>query len=113
MYAQDLVKIAAAATKAGRRFERGFGTAHLLFARIDETYEKALDVATFTLSRRYAMDFRKPAERYCALGPPARIAETIQRFYAAGVRHVILDCSAPMKNAIVRSSFSPRKGCPC
>ena len=95
MYAQGLVKIAAAAAKAGRRFERGFGTAHLLFARIDETYEKALDVATITLSRRYAMDFRKPAQRYCALGPPAGIAETIQRFYAAGVRHVILDLLGP------------------
>jgi probable F420-dependent oxidoreductase len=95
MYAQGLVKIAAAAAKAGRRFERGFGTAHLLFARIDETYEKALDVATITLSRRYAMDFRKPAQRYCALGPPAAIAEAIQRFHAAGVRHVILDLLGP------------------
>ena len=66
MYAQGLVKIAATAAKAGRRFERGFGTGHLLFARIDETFEKALDVASVTLSRRYAMDFRKPAERYCA-----------------------------------------------
>jgi hypothetical protein len=91
MYAQCLVKIAATAAKAGRRFERVFGTAHLLFARIDETYEKALDVATITLSRRYAMDFRKPAQRYCALGPPAGIAETFRRFYAAGVRHIILD----------------------
>jgi hypothetical protein len=95
MYAQGLVEIAAAAAKAGRRFQRGFGTAHLLFARIDETYEKAFDVATVTLSRRYAMDFRKPAQRYCALGPPAGIAETIRRFYAAGVRHIILDLLGP------------------
>ncbi len=95
MYAQGLVKIAATAAKVGRRFQRGFGTGHLLFARIDETYEKALDVATVTLSRRYAMDFRKPAQRYCALGPPAGIAETIRRFYAAGVRHVILDLLGP------------------
>ena len=95
MYAQGLVKIAAAAATAERRFEHGFGTAHLLFARIDETYEKALDVATSTLSRRYAMDFRKPAQRYCALGPPAAIAEAIQRFHAAGVRHVILDLLGP------------------
>jgi hypothetical protein len=95
MYAQGLIKIAAIAAEAGRRFERGFGTAHLLFARIDETYEKALDVATITLSQRYAMDFRKPAQRYCALGPPAGIAETIRRFYAAGVRHIILDLLGP------------------
>jgi probable F420-dependent oxidoreductase len=95
IYAQGLAKIAAAAGEVGRRFERGFGTAHLLFARIDETYENALDAATITLSQRYAMDFRKPAQRYCALGPPAEIAEAIRRFYAAGVRHVILDLLGP------------------
>ena len=48
---------------------------HLLFARIDDTYEKALDAATETLSVRYAMDFRKAAQRYCALGRPEQIAE--------------------------------------
>ena len=112
MYAQGLVKIAAAAAEAGRRFERGFGTAHLLFARIDETYEKALDVATSTLSRRYAMDFRKPAQRYCALGQPAAIAEAIAstpRVFATSFSI----CSALTKSAIDRSNFLPQKGCPC
>ena len=95
MFADGLAKIAASAAAAERRFERGFGTAHLLFARIDETYEKALDAATLSLSRRYAMDFRKAARRYCALGPPATVAETVRRFHAAGARHVILDLVGP------------------
>lgn len=95
MFADGLAKIAASAAEAQRRFERGFGTAHLLFARIDETYEKALDAATLTLSRRYGMDFRKAAQRYCALGPPAAIAAAVRRFYAAGARHVILDLVGP------------------
>ena len=95
MFAQGLAKIAAAASAAGRRFARGFGTGHLLFVRIDDTYENALDAATITLSRRYAMDFRNAAQRYCALGPPAEIALAVRRFYAAGVRHVILDFVGP------------------
>jgi alkanesulfonate monooxygenase SsuD/methylene tetrahydromethanopterin reductase-like flavin-dependent oxidoreductase (luciferase family) len=37
------------------------------------------------------MDFRKAAERYCALGPSQRVVETILRFHEAGARHVILD----------------------
>jgi hypothetical protein len=41
------------------------------------------------------MDFRKAAERYCALGPPQRVAESILRFHDAGVRHVILDFVGP------------------
>ena len=74
---------------------RRFGTAHLLFTRLDDTYEKALDAATASLSQRYAMDFRKAAQRYCALGPPQQVVETILRFHEAGARHVILDFVGP------------------
>lgn len=94
MYRNSLEAIAVAAEAAGRKLAR-FGTGHLLFTRLDETYEKALDAATETLSVRYAMDFRKAAQRYCALGPPAQIAECIRAFYAAGVRHVVLDLLGP------------------
>ena len=95
MYRQGLEKIATAASEANRTFDRGFGTAHLLFARIDDTYEKALDAATVSLSQRYAMDFRKAAQRYCALGPPQDVVETIFKFQQTGVRHVILDFVGP------------------
>jgi probable F420-dependent oxidoreductase len=95
MFRQGLAKIAAAAAEAGRVFDRGFGTAHLLFTCLDDTYETALDAATVALSQRYGMDFRKAAERYCALGPPQRVAESILRFHEAGVRHVILDFVGP------------------
>jgi probable F420-dependent oxidoreductase len=95
MFRDGLGKIAAAAKEAGRVFDRGFATAHLLFTRIDDTYEKALNAATISLSTRYAMDFRKAAQRYCALGPPERIVESIRRFHEAGARHVILDFVGP------------------
>jgi probable F420-dependent oxidoreductase len=92
MYGAALGKIAAAA--AGRSLNR-FGTGLLLFARLGHTYEEALEAATITLSQRYAMDFRRAAERYAALGPPQQVAETIRAFYAAGVRHVLLDMVGP------------------
>ena len=95
MYRQGLEKIATAATEASRTFDRGFGTAHLLFTRIDGTYEKALDAATISLSQRYAMDFRKAAQRYGALGKPQDVVETIFKFHQAGVRHLILDFVGP------------------
>lgn len=95
MFRQGLEKIAAAASTASRTFDRGFGTAHLLFTCIDDTYEKALDAATVSLSQRYGMDFRKAAQRYCALGPPQRVVETILQFHEAGARHVILDFVGP------------------
>ena len=37
----------------------------------------------------------RPPQRYCALGPPQRVVETILRFHEAGARHVILDFVGP------------------
>ena len=56
---------------------------------------KALDAATETFSVRYAMDFRRAAQRYCALGRPDQVAERIREFHAAGVRHIMLDLLGP------------------
>ncbi len=94
MYKAGLDKIAAAAKSAGRAGAK-FGTGHLLFTRLDDTYEKALDAATVSLSHRYAMDFRKPAERYAALGSAQQIADRMRAFHAAGVRHITLDLVGP------------------
>jgi len=94
MYRDGLEAIARAADHAGRKIER-FGTGHLLFVRIDDSHERALDAATAHLSERYAMDFRKPAARYAALGRPADVHEKIAAFHAAGVRHVLLDHVGP------------------
>ena len=89
-YAQGLETIEAAARESNRTIER-FDSAHLLFVRIDDSRDRALDDATTILSRRYAMDFRRAAERYCALGHPDEVAATVNEFLRAGVRHVILD----------------------
>ena len=94
IYASNLAKIALAATAAGRALTR-FGTGHLLFARLDDSYEKALDTATETLSVRYAMDFRQAARRYAALGTQAQVAERIRAFHTAGARHIVIDLLGP------------------
>lgn len=94
MYRDGLEQIARAADSAARRLTR-FGSAHLLFTRIDDDYERALDVATDHLSQRYAMDFRKAAARYAALGRPADVAAKLAAFFASGVRHFALDLVGP------------------
>jgi probable F420-dependent oxidoreductase len=94
MYRDGLERIARCAESAGRRLSR-FGSAHLLFARIDDDRERALDVATEHLSQRYAMDFRKAAARYAALGRPADVAAKLAAFFASGVRHFVLDLVGP------------------
>ena len=94
MYTAALEKIGAAAAAAGRTPAR-FGTGHLLFTRLGRTYEEALEAATVSLSRRYAMDFRRAAERYAALGSPEQVAARIRAFHAVGVRHLLLDIVGP------------------
>ncbi len=94
MYGEALGKITAAAEAAGRA-NRVFATSHLLFSRIDETYEDALEAATRTLSVRYDMDFRRAAQRYAALGTPADVAASIDKFREAGVRHMVMDFVGP------------------
>lgn len=90
MYQASLEKIAAAYDAAERRLTN-FATAHLLFVYVHDSYDKALDRASELLSKRYAMDFRKPAQRYAALGTPQDVAERLRAFHAAGVRHFNLD----------------------
>jgi probable F420-dependent oxidoreductase len=93
-YRQGLEQIAKAAEAARRRIER-FGTSHLLFTRIDDDADAAFEAANAHLSKRYAMDFREPTRRYAATGRPADVAERIDAFRQAGVRHLILDMVGP------------------
>jgi probable F420-dependent oxidoreductase len=94
-YRDSLERVARSAEAAGRRLER-FGTGHLLFTWIDSDPESALDAAADHLSQRYAMDFRKAARRYAALGRPEDVAERIDALRRAGLRHVILDPTGPV-----------------
>jgi len=90
MYRDGLALIKETAEEVGRSFSP-FGTGHLLFARVSDDYESALDEAADHLSTRYNMNMRPAAKRYGAIGTPQDVAEAIQNFYEAGVRHITLD----------------------
>ena len=74
MYKVGLDKIAPAFEQANRDLTK-FGTGHLLFAQINNSYEAAYERAVELLSVRYAMDFSAPAKKYAALGRPVDVAE--------------------------------------
>lgn len=89
-YQDGLAKIAMAYGNAGRNLAT-YGSAHLLFVRLDTTYEAAFDRANALLSDRYAMDFSRATKRYVALGAPEDVAAKLSEFYRAGVRHFEFD----------------------
>ena len=99
MYSDALIKIEDAANNIDRNITN-FGTGHLIFTRVDDDYETALEVATASLSKRYAMDFRRAAERYAALGTAEDVASKINEFHAVGVRHIIIDLVGPYENRL-------------
>jgi probable F420-dependent oxidoreductase len=92
-YRDALAKIAAEAERAQRDLTK-FETGHLIFLALGASREQALEQAAATLSRRYAMDFRRAADRYAALGTPADVAERIDAFHRAGMRNLIVDVAA-------------------
>jgi probable F420-dependent oxidoreductase len=96
MFAKGLGTIEAAALQAGRKLDC-YGTAHLLFTRIGDSYERALDAAAETLSTRYGMNMRPATQRYAAIGTPREVAGKIRQFHAAGVRHLSLDFVGPFE----------------
>jgi probable F420-dependent oxidoreductase len=94
MFAKGLETIEAAAAEAGRKLD-AWATAHLLFARIGDSYEVAFDEAAASLSTRYGMNMRPATQRYAAIGTPQQVADKIRQFHAAGVRHISLDLVGP------------------
>ena len=98
-YRESLDKIQVEYDRSGRSIEQ-FVSAHLLFARLDKDYQTALNAAVKSLSVRYNMDFRRAAERYCALGTAEQIAQSLQKFYEAGARYIILDLVGPYEERL-------------
>jgi probable F420-dependent oxidoreductase len=105
-YRQGLQTIIDGARSVGRELQQ-LGTAHLLFVRMADSRDEALEQGNAILSKRYAMDFRRATERYCALGPGDAIIETLREFHAAGVRKFILDfLGSPDEQAAQLERFS-------
>ena len=107
-YSESLKIIYEAADAVGRDLS-DFGKGHLLFVRLADDYENALKYATKKLSDRYAMDFTKAAQRYCALGTAEQVANSIREFYEAGVRHLVVDFIAERPEQLEQISWFGRQ----
>src|SRR5438067_4444980 len=91
-----LGKIAAAAEGAGRKIEH-FGTGHLLFTRLDDSYEPALEAAATTLCNRYGTDMRRAARLLCTLRPAETMVVRIPAFPASLLPPLSVDLPRPFR----------------
>ena len=101
-YRDGLDAIAREYGQSGRDLKT-YGTAHLLFVRLADTYEQAFTDANALLSKRYAMDFSRATKRYVALGSPQDVAAKLSEFHKAGVRHFEFDFLGTPEERIIQT----------
>ncbi len=89
-YTAGLQLIAEEAESCGRAFTT-FGAAHLLSVRIESTREEALEAARKDVGYAMAEEMGIATPEHVALGSPADVAERMESYRQAGVRHFIIE----------------------
>jgi probable F420-dependent oxidoreductase len=72
-----------------------FRVSAVVFTCIDDDEGRARATAGRVLGDRYSQDFDRFLDAFCAVGAPARVAERIAEFRAAGVDDVLLSPQVP------------------
>jgi probable F420-dependent oxidoreductase len=80
------------AEEAGRTLPKDFVLACFIYVALGDDVADGRRRAIAGLSHRYDQDFAAGglADRYCAYGPPDRIAEHLARYIEAGTNHLVL-----------------------
>jgi probable F420-dependent oxidoreductase len=73
----------------------GFRVSAVVFTVVDDDERRARDRAGRVLGTRYRQDFDRFLDAFCAVGSPARVAERLAEFRAAGVQDVLLSPQVP------------------
>jgi alkanesulfonate monooxygenase SsuD/methylene tetrahydromethanopterin reductase-like flavin-dependent oxidoreductase (luciferase family) len=67
----------------------------LLFTALAKDYETGKEMAIRNLTRRYRQPFDNLVERYCIMGTADQCMDQLQRFVAAGMRHLVFSFTCP------------------
>ncbi len=100
MYSPDLCResffdIKQIAEAAGRTLPGDFAFSCFIYCAMDDDVEKARREGITDLEYRYKQPFDKLIDKYCAYGPPARIAETISQYIEAGANQILIGLTMP------------------
>ena len=98
-YADSVLKIKAYAAAAGRDMT-GFQWTHFPYISIYPTEQQAAEVAAQQLGGRYLYggEFLDIVRKYCLLGTIDNCIEQLQKYIAAGARHIIFSISCPRED---------------
>lgn len=83
------------AEEAGRELPKDYAFSCFIYCAMDDDIEKARREGIADLEYRYKQPFDKLIDKYCAYGPPARIAETISKYIEAGANNILIGLTMP------------------
>ena len=78
------------ANEAGRTLSDDYVFAIFIYVCIGDDAGSAREVTVNELKYRYDQEFDHLVDKYCGYGPPARIAEYLQKYIEAGANYLIL-----------------------
>ena len=86
------------AENAGRTLPADYTFACFIYVSLFDDLAEARKRAVAELKYRYDQEFDHLVDKYCAYGPPARVAEFLQDFIEAGANYLILAPIIPPEN---------------
>ena len=95
-------------TKAGRILPKDYVFACFIYVSLHDDVDIARRRAVDEMTYRYNQDFSDLVDKYCAYGPPERVAEYLTEFVDAGANYLILAPIMPPASGVDISSGSPR-----
>ena len=94
MLSESITKIRTWSLEAGRA-EDAVQPAIFIFTCCHPDRDVAFEMAIARLSKQYAQDFAKIADKYVIMGNPADCRQRIQQYVAAGARTIFLSSACP------------------
>ena len=94
MLSESITKIRRWSLEAGRA-EDAVQPAIFIFTCCHPDRDVAFEMAIARLSKQYAQDFAKIADKYVIMGNPADCRQRIQQYVAAGARTIFLSSACP------------------
>ncbi len=100
MYSPELCResfldVKSIADQAGRSLPEDYAFSCFIYCAMDDNVDKARREGIADLEYRYKQPFDKLIDKYCAYGPPARIAETISKYIEAGANQILIGLTMP------------------
>ena len=83
------------AAQAGRLLPDDYAFACFIYCSMYDDVEEARNMAVEVLTYRYNQPFEKIVDKYCAMGPPSRIVETLSRYIEAGTSTIFIGLIMP------------------